>query len=138
MGNETISKSPEEQAARDARLIEKFEIHRDFTRVFLDGFVLINSERKIVKFNQMFCTTVGMRAIDVRKIASIDDTLATDIQNSAKSAIDMILESNTPLRIDEVQAKRKASNEFMQLIIGSYPFLDDEGALLGACVFCVT
>ena len=134
MGNEAISKTPEEQNARDMRLIQKFEIHRDFSRVFLDGFVLINSQGKIIKFNQMFCTTVGMRAIDVRKVASVDETLVTDIQNSAKSAIDMILEATTPLRIDEVQAKRKASNEFMQLIIGSYPFLDDDGSLLGACV----
>ena len=134
MGNDAIGKIPEEQNARDARLLEKFEIHRDFSRLFLDGFVLINTERKIVKFNQMFCTTVGMRAIDVRKVGTIDDTIVTDIQNSSKSAIDMILEGTTPLRIDEVQAKRKASNEFMQLIIGSYPFLDEDGSLLGACV----
>lgn len=134
MGTEDAEKKQENQTVLDSRLIEKFEVHRDFTRVFIDAFVLINIDKRVLKFNQMFCATLGMRAIDVRKANSIDDLLRTEITNSSKSAIELILEATGPMRIDEVCARKGNSSEEMQLIVSSYPYLDDDGKLLGACV----
>lgn len=103
MQNEELANMSENQTVLDSRLIERFEIHRDFTRVFLDAFVLINAQRRVLKFNQMFCSLVGMRAIDVRRAATFEELLKTEIAGSNKTALDLILETDSPLRIDEVQ-----------------------------------
>ena len=134
MGNASSAAGVETQTILDSRLIEQFEVHREFTRIFLDAFVLVNRERCVLKFNQMFCTVSGLRAIDVRKAPNIDACLTTRIQNSDKSAIDMILEATGPRRIDEVQATKVTSGDSMQLIVGSFPYFDAECGLLGACV----
>jgi len=132
VGEQATSIDP--QTVLDSRLIERFETHREFTRIFLDAFVLVNSARRVLKFNQMFCTIAGVRAIDVRKANAIEDILKTEIPGSGKSAIELVLEATGPLRIDEVKSTRMASSEIMQLIIGSYPYFDEHGALLGACI----
>lgn len=132
MGQEEAGKKSETQTVLDSRLIERFEVHRDFTRVFIDAFVLINTEKKVLKFNQMFCTILGMRAIDVRKAASIDALLRTEMPNSSQTAVEMVLNSTSPVRIDEVTAHKTQTDEEVQLIISSYPYLDDDGQLLGA------
>lgn len=122
------------QKILDERLIEQFEAHREFTRIFLDAFVLVNRERRVLKFNQMFCTISGLRAIDVRKAPDFTAVLTTQILNSDKSAIEMILEANAPLRIDEVQATKLSTGDSMQLILGSFPYFDADGSFLGACI----
>jgi diguanylate cyclase (GGDEF)-like protein/PAS domain S-box-containing protein len=122
------------QSVSDSRLIEKFEVHRDFAKVFLDSFVLINSKRNVLKFNQAFCAMLGMRAIDVRKASLVDELFTTEIHGSSKTAVDLILESSGSIRIDEVKAQRVHDHESMQLIISSYPYFDSDGSLLGACV----
>jgi diguanylate cyclase (GGDEF)-like protein/PAS domain S-box-containing protein len=134
MGAATKAAATEQLTVLDSRLIERFEVHRDFSRVFLDAFILVNREKKVLKFNQMFCSITGLRAIDVRKAGSLDDILATRIQGSGKSALDMIFEAQGPLRIDEVQGRKLSTGELVQLIIGSYPYFDNDGSFLGACV----
>ncbi|MCA2959519.1 MAG: sensor domain-containing diguanylate cyclase [Silvanigrellales bacterium] len=134
MATANTATSAESQTILDSRLIEQFEVHREFTRIFLDAFVLVNREQRVIKFNQMFCTISGLRAIDVRKAPTLNAILTTQIHNSEKSALEMILEASGPLRIDEVQATKVASGESMQLIMGSFPYFDAQGNLLGACV----
>jgi diguanylate cyclase (GGDEF)-like protein/PAS domain S-box-containing protein len=134
MGMPSTTPGVDAQTVIDSRLIDQFETHREFTRIFLDAFALLSRDRRVLKFNQMFCTISGLRAIDVRKAPHIDAILATQIHNSCKSAIDMILEAQGPLRIDEVAATKVASGESMQLIVGSYPYFGPDGELLGACI----
>ena len=124
----------ENQIILDSRLIEKFEVHKDFTRLFLDAFVLINGEHKILKFNSAFCQIVELRAIDIRKSANLDDLLSTKMPGSDKSAIDQLLSSQSPTRIDEVLAIKKINQQELTLIISSYPYYDGAGTLLGACL----
>ncbi len=123
----------EAQDVLDSRLIEKFEIHRDFTRVFLDAFVLINNEQKVLKFNSAFCQIVELRAIDIRRISNLKEMLFTSIPGSSKSAIDQLLESNTPTRIDEVPAINVTNRKEIFLIISSYPY-EQDGKMLGVCL----
>lgn len=118
----------------DSRLIEKFEVHRDFTRVFLDAFVLINSEQKVLKFNTAFCQIIELRSIDVRRIVNLKDMLLTTMPGNEKSAIDQILESNNPTRIDEVPATNIIKRKELILIISSYPYCESDGKMLGACL----
>ncbi len=66
-----------ELIAENNKLIEKFEVHRDFTKVFLDGFILVNSKHNILKFNSAFCQIVDLRAVDIRKVTNFDAILET-------------------------------------------------------------
>ena len=124
----------EKQNVLDSRLIEKFEIHKDFTRLFLDAFILINREHKILKFNSAFCQIVELRAIDIRKIASFDEMLSTKMPGVEESAIDQLLTSQVPTRVDEVPALNKSNQKELTLIISSYPYHDTDGTMLGACL----
>lgn len=124
----------ENQNVLDSRLIEKFEVHKDFTRLFLDAFILINREHKILKFNSAFCQIVELRAIDVRKIANFDAMLTTNIPGAEQSAIDQLLNSQVPTRIDEVPAVNVTNQKELTLIISSYPYHDADGTMLGACL----
>lgn len=118
----------------DQDLLDKFEVHRDFTRVFLDAFILITPEKRILKFNQMFCTMLSVKAVDVKKSATVDELMLTSIPGSPTSAFDMLLNSNGPMRVDEVKASKNLSNEQMVLIMSSFPYFNDNGELLGACI----
>lgn len=124
----------ENQSVLDSRLIEKFEAHRDFTRVFLDAFVLINKEQKVLKFNAAFCQIIELRSIDIRRIDNLKEMLSTTIPGSEKSAIEQILESNAPTRIDEVPAINLSKRKNLTLIISSYPYYENDGKMLGACL----
>lgn len=118
----------------NSRLIERFEAHRDFTKVFLDAFVLINKEHIILKFNSAFCQIVEQRAVDVRRIARLDDLLTTQVPDQNHTAIDQILKNKGPTRIDEVPAINVVNQKNLILIISSYPYYDDNDELLGACI----
>lgn len=123
-----------DQERKDAELLAKFEVYRDFTRIFLDGFVLVNAQRKILKFNQGLCAAFGVKAIDVKKLSTIDDLVDMPNPAGTGSAIDEIMKATAPLRIDEIQATSKNGEKTYQLIIGSYPFFDARGEFLGACI----
>lgn len=124
----------ENQNVLDSRLIEKFEAHRDFTRVFLDAFILINKEHKVLKFNVAFCQIVELRSIDIRRIDNLKEMLLTTLPGNEKSAIDQLLESNSPTRIDEVPAVNVTNRKNLTLIISSYPYYETDGKMLGACL----
>ena len=124
----------ENQKVLDSRLIEKFEVHKDFTRLFLDAFILINREHKILKFNSAFCQIVELRAIDIRKSDNFDDMLKTDLPGGEQTAIDQLLQSQVPTRIDEVPAVNLINKKELTLIISSYPYHDSDGTMLGACL----
>jgi GGDEF domain-containing protein len=123
-----------EQERKDAELLAKFEQYRDFTRIFLDGFVVINANKKILKFNQGLCAAFGVKAIDVKKLNTLDELIEMPNPSGQGSALDEILNSSAPLRIDEIQARRVSDDKFYQLIIGSYPFFDARGEFIGACI----
>ena len=84
----------------------------------------------------MFCNIVGLRAVDVRKARSMDELLMTQIPGGEKSAIDEILASRVPKRVDEVRVHKphKPNDSQMTFIISSYPFFDVNGYLLGSCL----
>jgi diguanylate cyclase (GGDEF)-like protein len=124
----------ENQNVYDSRLIEKFEAHRDFTRVFLDAFILINYEQKVLKFNAAFCQIMELRSIDVRRIQSLKEMLSTKLPGSEKSAIEQILESSVPTRIDEVPATNLTNKKELILIMSSYPYSEADGKMLGTCI----
>ncbi|MES2614958.1 MAG: diguanylate cyclase [Bdellovibrionota bacterium] len=124
----------EKQDVLDSRLIEKFELHKDFTRLFLDAFVLINREHKILKFNSAFCQIAELRAVDVRKIGNFDSMITTHMPGVSQTAIDQLLTSHAPTRIDEVPAVNVTKQKELTLIISSYLYYDTDGAMLGACL----
>jgi PAS domain-containing protein len=88
-----------EQEHKDAELLAKFETYRDFTRIFLDGFVLINAQKKILKFNQGLCAAFGVKAIDVKKLNTLDELIEMPNPSGNGSALDEILKATSPLPI---------------------------------------
>jgi diguanylate cyclase (GGDEF)-like protein len=124
----------ENQTILDSRLIERFEVHRDFTRLFLDAFVLINNRHHILKFNSAFCQIAELRAIDVRRINLFDEILDTRIPGNEKTAVAELLSSQTPTRIDDVPALNLINQKKLNLIMSSYPYYDEDNTLLGACL----
>jgi diguanylate cyclase (GGDEF)-like protein len=124
----------EKQDVLDLKLIEKFEVHKDFTRLFLDAFVLINREHRILKFNSAFCQIVELRAIDIRKIVSFDRMLTTEMSGAKESALEQLLSSRVPTRVDEVSVFNATNKKTLTLIISSYPYYDVDGTMLGACL----
>ncbi|MBX9703033.1 MAG: sensor domain-containing diguanylate cyclase, partial [Silvanigrellaceae bacterium] len=124
----------ENQVVLDSRLIEKFEAHREFSKVLLDAFVLINKYGTILKFNSMFSTILGMRAIDVRKIGFFDGLINTEIPGTNTTFLKQLLDSPAPTRIDEVTGKRVVAKDDIRLIMSSFPYHDSDGSLLGAFI----
>jgi diguanylate cyclase (GGDEF)-like protein len=45
----------------------------------------------------------------------------------------LVLEATSAQRVDEVQAFRQHDNSFIQLIVSSFPYLDNDGNLVGSC-----
>lgn len=122
-------------AAEGDELLAAFASVQDFTKVFLDGFALIRkSDRKILKFNQMFCNVVGQSAFGIRRVASFDELLNAVIPGSGEPAIEMLLNAEHPMRIDEVDAYRPGSDEVIRLIVSSYPFRNQNRDNIGSCV----
>ena len=134
MGAATSKPKPFNQAKLNEELCKQFETFKDFSKIFLDGYALISTDRLVLKFNSMFCTMAGVKGIELRKPKVIDDVLGFSIPGSDQSAIDLILAATSPLRVDEVQALRKGESEHIRLILGSFPFFAPTGEFVGACV----
>lgn len=118
----------------DKILIDKFHIHKDFVNIFLDAFILITKEKKILKFNSAFCRLVELRAIDIKKLEYIDKILITKTPHHKQTAINQILHSNKSIRIDEVLAQNVINKKTLNLILSSYPYFDQNKKIIGSCL----
>lgn len=125
-----------DQERKDAELLAKFEIHKDFSKIFFDGYLLLNSERKIIKFNQAFCAKVNfdVKAIVLKKNPSAEDVFDWPLVDESQTVLDVIMKSTDATRIDELLLTKKESEQVYQVILGSYPFFNQQGEFLGVCL----
>jgi len=118
-----------DQERKDAELLAKFEVHKDFSKIFFDGYLLLNSERTIIKFNQAFCAKVNfdVKAIVLKKNPSAEDVFEWPMVNESQTVLDVIMKSTDATRIDELLLIKKENEQGYQVILGSYPFFNQQG-----------
>jgi diguanylate cyclase (GGDEF)-like protein/PAS domain S-box-containing protein len=119
---------------KDQALLERFEVHREFAKALLDAYVLVTPDLRILKYNQAFCTILGLKAVELRKTKSLEDLFSTQIPGSEEDLFSLMKISMTPTRVDEVITIRRHDNAILQTIIGSFPYLSESGELLGTCI----
>jgi diguanylate cyclase (GGDEF)-like protein len=113
------------------QLLALFEPHRSFTRIFQDAYALVSADGHVLRYNQAFCTLTGKKAFELKRNVRFNDLLADPEPNGQLSAL---LHSNTPLRLDEIPILRVADSDTLQAIVTSFPYHDENQALLGVCL----
>ncbi len=115
-------------------LLGQFDALRDFTRIFFDGFVLIDNDQRPLRFNQPFCSFLGLRAVDMRRIKHLSELLDTRNEETGRRDLDDLLSSPTPTRADELAAINVFTKIRLSLIVSTYPFHSPGGERLGTCL----
>lgn len=118
--------------AKIKKLTEWIEKHRTLFEVFLDGYVLVDSERKIVQFNEAFMELTGESYRKIMKAGYMSALIKTEKGDDWCVATD-IVRTGTSQRIDELNASTKAYPT-AKFIVGGVPILADDSTVLGALV----
>ena len=123
----------------EAKKLETFSIkelfdqqYGDFSKAFLDAWVVIDETGKVVKNNLALSTITGMKSKEMLKAGSFDDCLRLELDGRSFS-IKNILKFSEPGRIDEVIGSSQG-HSYLNLIIGYYPFYADTKSILGAFI----
>lgn len=124
-------KSANNSPGASAQLMEAFEPHKDFCKIFQDAFALVDASGRIRKHNQMFSQLTGLKAFELRRAPKFLDVLADLTQSGEFSRL---LSSTECLRLDDVGLKQSITGDEIQVIATSYPFLDPSGNCLGTVV----
>lgn len=106
------------------RLLSAFAPYEDFCRATIDGYVLVDPSGKIVKINPLFSLLVGKKAKQILKVRSLDELIRFHVNNRSVSVCEL-LRRRSPTRIDEVRGVTDL-NSNLNLILGIYPFFDDD------------
>lgn len=111
----------------DAR--ETFKTYEALAKAMLDAWAVVDESGRVVKANQLFSLLTGMKGKAIIKANSFDECLSLNL-NEKPFGIQNILRVGTVSRYDEVSGKSK-DHENLVLVIGYYPFLDDQGTTYG-------
>lgn len=112
-------------------LLERFEIHREFTRIFQDAFVLIDDSGHILKFNQMFCQLVKRKSLELKKRPHVYDHLN---DHEGTQNLRNLINETSCVRMDEIEMQRISDGELLCLIASTFPFFSTNGEHLGNCL----
>ncbi|SME97045.1 sensor domain-containing diguanylate cyclase [Pseudobacteriovorax antillogorgiicola] len=96
-----------------------------FAKVLLDAYAVVDKNGKVVKANQLFAQLTGIKMRQILKTESINELLEFSV-NDDVIGIENLLEYESPIRIDEVRGKTNSGAEPKNLILGLYPFFNDE------------
>lgn len=113
-------------------LSKLFDLHADFSRIFLDAFVVIDQQKKIARFNQLFCSLVSRRASDIKPHTNLEELLKLEFLDDELNPVALLLESDAPMRLHDVVAIVK--EEQLRFVLSSYPLKDSLGVVLGHCI----
>lgn len=106
-----------------ATILSEFARFDTFTKVFLDAFVLIDTQGKILKANQMLAQLMGQTTRQLLKVENIDQILSCSV-DEAKLGFKELCEYDNTIRIDEVRGQITGQEGTRNLILGVYPFID--------------
>ncbi len=125
--SEAAKNLPTEQTVETA-----FTKFSHFVKVLLDAYAVVNRDGKVVKANQLFAQLTGTKMRQLLKMDSFNELIQFSVNDEIMS-IENLLEFESPIRIDEVRGKVPKSEETKNLILGFYPFFnEDRSVKLGA------
>ena len=112
-------------------LLNAFEPFKDFSRIFLDAYVLIKANEEVILFNQPFTHILDLPS---SKIKDNEFYSLFNIDEKNKIFLDSLITNRKASRIDEITISTKTSCLSKVLIVSSYPFFDKNKNFLGTCL----
>jgi diguanylate cyclase (GGDEF)-like protein len=107
------------------RILEQFSPHEHFCRIALDAYVVVDISGRIVKYNSHFTKMTKLKTRILAKANSLDDILRIEV-NERFVSISELLRYRTPGHIENAIGKLVAETEELNLVIGIFPFLEEE------------
>lgn len=95
-----------------------------FSKVALDAYVLLDSDGKITKANQLFSQLTGVKIKQAIKEKSLEDVILFKL-NGVQLPIADFLDLKNPKRLDEVKAATKTRSN-INLIMAIYPLINEQ------------
>jgi diguanylate cyclase (GGDEF)-like protein/PAS domain S-box-containing protein len=111
------------QVENQTTILTEFARFETFAKVLLDGYMLIDTQGRIVKANQALAQLTGLTTRQLLKVESIDQILSFWVDR-VKIGYKELLEYESIIRIDEVMSKIQGKDEAKNLLLGVHPFSD--------------
>ena len=107
--------------------LEAFKPLEHFCKAMLDGFVVVNTEGKVLKSSAMIAAMSGLTSKQILKSESLDEVFDLFLGDK-KLTVKELLANTVPTRVDEVRTRAGGSKE-LTLILGYYPFLSGDNVI---------
>ena len=107
-----------------ANMEAEFAKYAHFARVLLDAYAVVDIHGRVVKANQLFAQLTGVKMRQILKSNSFNELIHFSINDEA-IGVEKILEYDAPTRIDEVAGMIPGMPEPLNLILGVYPFFEE-------------
>lgn len=118
--SEASNKISEEQGVLSA-----FAKYSHFVKVLLDAYAVVDQKGHVVKANQLFAKLTETKMRQVLKNGYFNDLIRFSV-NEELMSIENLLEYESPIRIDEVNCEVIQSSESKNIILGYYPFFNED------------
>ena len=110
---------------KELTVVDAFEKFSHFSKALLDGFAVVDIDGKIKKVNPLMGQITGIKSRQLMKLDSLDEALKLSI-NGEHLSVGQILDNDAPMRFDEVTGEVAGTDEALNLIIGYYPFFNED------------
>lgn len=114
---------PAPQVENQATILSEFARFETFAKVLLDAYILIDTQGRIIKANQMLAQLTGMTTRQLLKVENMDHIVSFWVDRT-KIGFKELLEYESIIRIDEVTGKVQGQEEAKNLLLGVHPFQD--------------
>lgn len=119
--------SSAENLNNELTVTDCFDKYAHFSKVMLDAFAVVDIEGRIKKANPLMGQITGIKSRQLMKLNSFDDSLSLSI-NGEKLTVGQMLDNDAPTRFDEVTGEVEGSDKKLNLIIGYYPFFNEDSS----------
>jgi diguanylate cyclase (GGDEF)-like protein len=112
---------------------EAFKQFEHFCKAMLDGWVVVDTEGRVVKCNQFFANLSGSKTKSILKANSLGEIITFELAGKPLGIKEMV-QSPAPTRYDEVIGNISSKpDQPLHVIIGLYPF-SHNGTNIGAFI----
>ncbi len=119
--------------AEVSEVTEAFKQFEHFCKAMLDGWVVVDTEGRVVKCNQFFSNLSGSKTKTILKANSLSEIITFELAGKMLEIKDMV-QSPAPTRYDEVIGNISSKpDQPLHVIIGLYPFTQ-KGTNIGAFI----
>jgi diguanylate cyclase (GGDEF)-like protein/PAS domain S-box-containing protein len=108
------------------------ERYGEFSKSLLDAWAVVDSQGRLLKCNMALSKVTGMKSKDMLKAESFDHSIRLEVDGKGYSVMQLV-NMPGPGRVDEV-AGSSEGHSFLNLIIGYFPFLGEDGKPFGCFI----